>query len=148
MRVILLKDIKGFGKKHEVKEVSPGYARNFLIPKKLVEIAAPPAMAKLANDMAMEEAEEKIKQNLLEKNLNDLSEKTIILKENANDLGHLFARIHQEEISDAIKNEFRLDIAAEFIVIDEPIKALGKFNIKVGVGGKETTFTLVVEKKE
>lgn len=146
--MILLKDVKGLGKKHEIKEVSPGYARNFLIPKKLAEFAAPKAIEKLAKDIAMEEAEEKIKENLLIKNLEGLSGKTIILKENSNELGHLFARIHQEEISDAIKNELRLDIPKEAIMIDEPVKSLGEFEIKVKILGREALFKLIVEKKQ
>ena len=147
MRIILIKDVNGLGKKHEVKEVSPGYARNFLIPQKLAEFAAPNALTRVANEIATEEAEEKIRENLLKKNIEALSGKTITVTENANDLGHLFARIHQAELVEAIKKELGLDILPEFIMLEKPIKEIGKFEIKVKVSGTETTFTLIVEKK-
>jgi len=145
--MILLKDVPGLGRRHEVKEVSPGYARNFLIPKKLAEFAGPSALARLEKDIAVSTAEGKVRDELLRKNMEELSGKTVTLIESANEEGHLYAGIHQKEISDAIKKELRLDIPAEFLTIDKPIKETGEFELSAKWGERGVNFKLVVSSK-
>ncbi len=144
--MILLKDVPGLGRRHEVKEISPGYARNFLIPKKLAEFAAPGALARLERTAAVESAEDKIRGDLLGKNIESANGLTLTLKEKANDLGHLFAGIHKEELSQAIKKDLQLEIPAEYIVLDKPIKETGTFNLSIKGKEREATLTLAVEK--
>ncbi|MDP3958411.1 MAG: 50S ribosomal protein L9 [bacterium] len=147
MKMILLKDVPGLGRRHEVKEVSPGYARNFLMPRKLAAPAAPDALANLTRSAVMEEAEERVKRELLRKNIEEVNGKKLVVKEPANEEGHLYAGIHKEEIAEYLRREFRLEIPSEFIVLEKPVKALGTFEIPIRGEARESTLTLVVEKE-
>lgn len=145
MRVILLKDVKGTGKRYETKEVSPGYARNFLFPKKLAETATPKALALAEKSIATEAAKQDIHKDLLKKNIASIDGERILAVEKANELGHLFAGVHKEEISALIKKEKHLDIPSECIILEKPIKEKGEFIIEVSTAGQKAKFVLVVE---
>jgi large subunit ribosomal protein L9 len=148
MKVILLKDVAKLGKKYEVKNVSDGHAANFLIPHGLVEIATAGNLKKLDTQKTKEEGERKIRNDLLAKNLNDISEVVIQMEEKANDKGHLFAGIHKEELAPVIKAQTRLDIPAEFIHLSKPVKEVGEHEIEVKVEDKTVKFKLIVKAKE
>ncbi len=145
MKIILLKDAPKVGKKYEIKEVPDGYARNFLIKRGFAEMATENAVKRVENVRKAAEAERKIQEDLLMKNLGDIDGITITLKEKANEEGHLFAGIHKEEIISEIKKEARLDIIPEYIELDKPIKKTGEFEIGVSVNGKKAKFKLIVE---
>lgn len=145
MKIILLKDVKGTGKKHETKEVSAGYARNFLFPQKLAEIATPKAIENAKKLIATQVANQNIHKDLLKKNVLSINGERITIVEKVNELGHLFAGIHKEEISELIKKEKRLDIPAENITLLKPIKEKGEFEIEVRGGDEISKFVLVVE---
>ena len=98
MKIILLKDVPKVGKKHETKEVPDGYGRNFLLKRGLAEIATASAIKRVEEIKKTAAVEKKIQEDLLMKNLEDLNDITITLKEKANEEGHLFAGIHKEEI--------------------------------------------------
>src|SRR3990167_11056075 len=103
MKVILKENIKGLGRKYEVREVADGYANNFLIPKKLAEHASSEAIKKTEALKSASIAEEEIREKLTEKQVEMLKEVKIVLKRKANEKGHLFEKIHPEEISSALK---------------------------------------------
>ncbi len=145
MKVILLKDVSKVGRKYETKNVPDGYARNFLIKNGLAEMATDAAVKKVDAIKKAAEAERKIQEDLLMKNLGDINGITITLKEKANEEGHLFAGIHKEEIISEIKKETRLDMLPEYIDLEKPIKKTGEFEITVSVSGKKAKFKLVVE---
>ena len=145
MKVILLQDVPRVGQKYDIKEVANGYGRNYLIPRGLAEVSTEKAIAKIAVLKARHEEEKKIREDLLLKNLEDLNNVKIIVQEKANDKGHLFAGIHKEEIIPAIKEQTHLDMDAEHITLEHPIKELGEHDIEVKVGDKSVTFKLVVE---
>lgn len=146
MKVILLKDVPGTGKHLDIKDVASGYAQNFLIPKKLAVVATQSAIDELKNKKQKQEGDLKVQEDLLHKNLEALSGQKLTIKEKANEEGHLFAGVHKEEISKAIKSELKLDIPAEFIEQDKPIKAVGESEVPVSAHGKTVKFTLVIEK--
>ncbi len=146
MKIILLKDVPGTGKHYDVKEVSAGFASNYLIPNKLGVVATPSLIQKMEVEKKNALAHSKISENLALKNLGDLSGKSIIIKEKANEEGHLFAGIHGKEISEAIKRELKLDIPEDFLKIDKPIKSLGEHPISTEAFGKKVSFILVVDK--
>ena len=131
MKVILLEDVKSLGKKGEVVNVNDGYARNFVLPKKLgVE-----ATGKNMNDLKLQKAnEEKVAQENLEaarafaKNLED---KEVILTLKVGEGGRTFGSVSTKEISDAIKSQLGKDIDKKKIVMKDSIKALGSFSVKV-----------------
>jgi large subunit ribosomal protein L9 len=147
MKVALLKDISGLGKKNDVKVVSDGYALNFLIPQKSAEVATAGVLAKIELVKKQAEQERKVMEDLLSKNLHTLHDKEVVITREANEKGHLFAAIHKEEISKAAKEELGVDILPEFITLDKPIKEVGEHKIDLKIHGKSATFTLNIKEK-
>lgn len=147
MQIILLKDVKGVGKKHEIKAVADGYALNSLIPQKLAEVATPGALARVSLLKEQEEVERKIKEDLLSKNLKSVHDARVEVTVAANDEGHLFAGLHGVDIAPLVKASTGIDLLPEFIQLDKPIKTTGEHKIDVKVQGKSATFTLVVKAK-
>ena len=145
MKVVLLKDVPKLGKKFEIKEVSDGHALNFLIPNGFAETGTEKSLKKVEVMKVKEAAELKIQEDLLKKNLKDLSGVTIEMTEKANEKGHLFAGIHKNEIIPALKAQTRLDILPEHIMLEKPIKEVGEFEIEVKVQDKIAKFKLVVK---
>lgn len=144
MKVILLKQVPKVGQKYEVKNVSDGYAMNFLFPRRLAEAATPSAIKRIETRKSADDGERKIHEDLLLKNVKDLEGVRVEMTETANDLGHLFAGIHADEISVALQQQSRLQILPEYIVLDKPIKTLGEHKIPVKIQDVSTSFTLVV----
>ena len=131
MKIILLQDVKSLGKKGEIVEVNQGYARNFVLPKKLGVEATP----KNLNDLKLKnQNDEKIAaENLAEaeelKAL--LAEKkiTCTMKVGAN--GKTFGSVSSKEIAELIKAQLNIDIDKKKIVLKDPVQALGGYNVKI-----------------
>jgi len=145
MKVILLQDVPKLGKKYEVKNVADGHALNFLMPKGAAQVATPKNLEKVELLRKQAVDDQKIQEDILIKNLKNIEGVTITLKEKANDKGHLFAGIHKDELIKAIKKETQLDIPADYIVLEKPVKNIGESNIEVRVQDKAVSFKLVVE---
>lgn len=146
MKVIFLKDVPRVGRKYDIKNIADGYAMNFLLPKKLVELATPKAVADLENKKKNIAIEKEIQTDLLIKNLEEIKGKTLHIKAKADDKGHLFKGIHSKEIVDAMKIEHHADINEEFIILEKPIKEIGGHEIQIEIMGKKSSFKLVIEK--
>lgn len=140
MKVILLQDVKKVGKKYDTKNVADGYALNFLIPRKLAEVSNGTNEGKLGALKARDEAEKKIQEDLLMKNLKSIDGIVIEMEEKANDKGHLFKGVHKEELIAAIKKQTELDMTPEHIVLDKPIKEVGEHVVEVKVQAKAVKF--------
>ena len=110
MKVILLQSVPKIGNKYDVKNVSDGYATNFLFPRKLAEIATDSAVTRMMNTKSRNEGDKKVHEDLLMKNLKDLEGARVEMTESANDKGHLFAGIHAVEIIPALKEQTRLEV--------------------------------------
>jgi large subunit ribosomal protein L9 len=130
MKIILLEDIEKVGKKYDVKEVKDGYARNFLIPKNLVKIAN-------AKNMKWLEAQKQTKSAIAEEDLKKVEARAsaidgqeIVISVKVGDKGQLFESITGHKISEKIK-ELGTVVDADQIILDEPIKELGEFPIKI-----------------
>ncbi len=147
MKIILLKDVAKVGRRYETKDISDGYAINLLIPKGLAMAATPNALKQIEGEKAKYEGEKKLHQELLLKNLKDLEGVTITMYEKANEKGHLFAGVHKQEIIPEIQKQTRLQVDAEHIILDKPIKEIGDHDIEIKVGEKKVTFTLKIEAK-
>ena len=148
MKVILLKDIKGVGKKFEEKSVSDGHATNFLIPKKLaVSLSGASAGAIKALKEQEEKSREKQAQALTE-NISQLAGLKLEIKMKANEQGHLFEKITTGKISEILKEEKGITIDPEHILLENSIKELGTFEIPVdpstSLGAGKTRFILEV----
>ena len=143
MKVILQQDVKGQGKKGQMIEASDGYARNFLLPRKL----AVAATAENINTMKMQEKAKKAQEAAEKAEAQAIAEKlagiTVKVTAKGGNGGRLFGAVTSKEISDALKAQFGLDIAKTKLVQEEPIKAFGGYKLKVKLG-YEITGTLSV----
>ncbi|MEK7572362.1 MAG: 50S ribosomal protein L9 [Patescibacteria group bacterium] len=145
MKVIFSKDVPRVGKKNDVKEVNDGYAINFLFPNKLAERASSSSLRELEKRQKEILIERELEESLLIKNLGEIEGKKITLKGKANDKGHLFSAIHKKEILEAMKNEHKIEIDEDFLVLEKPIKEIGEFNISIKVKNKKSFLKLRVE---
>ena len=134
MKVIFNVDVRGQGKKGELKEVSDGYARNYLLPRKLASEATTDNINALklkekarAAQMAREKAE-------AEANAKKLGEITVTVRAKAGDKGKLFGSVTSQEISDALKAQHGIEIEKNKIDHPEPIKTFGSFQLKAKLG--------------
>lgn len=143
MKVILQQDVKGQGKKGQMIEASDGYARNFLLPRKL----AVPATAENVNTMKMQEkakkAQEATEKAEAEATAAKLKELTVKVVAKGGNGGRLFGAVTSKEIADALQAQHGIAIPKTKIVQDEPIKAFGGYELKVKLG-YEVTGTLKV----
>lgn len=145
MKVIFLHDVPRVGRKNDVKEINSGYAMNFLLPRKLAITATPEAIKALELRKKEVLIEREIQEDLLQKNLEEIKGKVVVMKAKADDKGHLFSGIHAKEIAGRLYKDHGAVVSEEFIVLDKPIKALGEHEIVVKVKDKETSFKLRVE---
>ncbi len=145
MKIILLKDIQKVGRKYDVKNVADGYALNMLIPRGLAQAATSQAVAKIEAMKANDREDKKIQAELLLKNLESVKSLKLVLKEKANEKGHLFAGITRELLSEEIEHASRLSIDPSSIILPKPIKEVGEHKVIVEAGDKKAEFTVVVE---
>ena len=144
MKVILQQDVKGQGKKGQLIEASDGYARNFLLPRKL----AVEATADNLNTMKLQEkakqakqAAEKAEAEALAAKLKDI---TVRISGKAGNGGRLFVSITTKEISEELKKQYSIDLPKAKLVLDEPIKAFGGYELKAKLGYEITGTVKVV----
>ena len=149
MKVILQQDVKGQGKKGEMIEVSEGYGRNFLIPRKI----AVPATTDAINTMKMKEKARIAEEARLKAEAQATAEKLkncmVKITAKAGESGKLFGAVTTKEISDALKAQFELDIPKQKLVLDEPIKSFGNYEVKARLGFEisGTVYVSVYEEK-
>ena len=139
MKVILLKDVKGTGKKGEVKEVSDGYARNFLIKKGVALEASQANMKELDEKEKSKERKALIEYEeavLLGKQMEEIN---IQIEVKAGEGGRLFGSITSKEIAEQLKKQKNLDIDKRKILMDEPIRTLGSTFVEIKLHQKVTT---------
>lgn len=147
MKVILLQDIRGKGKKGQMIEASDGYARNYLLPRKMaIEATADNINTMKMNDKAKAEqaAREKAQAQEFAEKLKDI---TVELSGKAGTGGRLFGSITSAEVSEALKKQHGITIDKKKIVQDEPIKSFGTFTLKAKLG-YEITASITVHVSE
>ena len=140
MKVVLLQDVKGQGKKDQIIEVSDGYARNFLLPKKLAAVAD----AAVMNDIKNKEAAKAHKIEVEKKEAKEQAEKlqtlTVKLKIQGGADGRVYGSVTSKDIAEALKEQHKIDIDKRKIVLDAPIKNYGAYTLDVKlypeIGGK------------
>ncbi|MFT4105603.1 MAG: 50S ribosomal protein L9 [Lacrimispora sp.] len=144
MEIVLLEDVKALGKKGQIVKVNDGYARNFILPKKLgIE-----ATSKNLNDLKLQKAnEEKVAAEVLEeaKALGaKLSESSVTLSIKAGEGGRAFGSVSGKEISAAIKSQLGYDIDKKKLVLPDPLKTFGSHEVPVKLH-KDVTAKLIVK---
>ena len=143
MKVILLQDVKGQGKKGQLIEASDGYARNFLLPRKLAVAATAENLNTMKQQEKAKKAQEAAEKAEAEATAARLKDIVVKITAKAGSGGRLFGAVTSKEISDALKAQHGLDIAKSKLVQEEPIKAFGTYELKCKLG-YEVTGTLRV----
>lgn len=131
MKVILLADVKGVGKKQEIVNVSDGYARNFLFPRKLATDATPGAAKELEKKQAAERARETERRMTAEKKASSLRGKVITVVAKCGSQGRLYGSVTGAEIAEALKAQHGVDVDKRKIDLAEPIRAVGETDVVI-----------------
>ena len=147
MKVILLQDVKGKGKKGQMLEVSDGYARNYMLPKKLaIEATADAINTKNMNDKAAAEKSAKERAEAVEISRR-IREMTVTVKAKGGGAGRLFGSVTTQEIADALKASSGIALDKRKIVLADPIKSVGTYTVQCKLG-YEITAPLTVKIEE
>lgn len=145
MKVILLSDVTKVGKKYDVVDVAPGFARNFLLARGLGE-AVTKSTEKRVADLEKKREVEKVRQTeLLEKAFAGIKSAVLTLKRAANEEGHLYAGVTAEDLAVELSKQIGATINAEHIALEKAIKEVGEFTISVELRDKKAEFKVVIE---
>jgi large subunit ribosomal protein L9 len=148
MKVILLKDVPGTGRKGEIKQVADGYARNFLIKKNLARVATTEVVGKI---VAKEEKIVKTNKKELQesqKNASKLDGREIEIIEKASEEGNLYAAVNANKIVKEVKKQLGVDIKSKQVKIETPIKELGEHEVCLTFSqGLEADLRVIVSEK-
>ena len=149
MKVIFNTDVRGQGRKGEMKEVSDGYARNYLLPRKLASEATADALNALKLKEKAKAAQMAKEKALAEENAKRLSGVVVQISARAGQGGRLFGAVTSQEIAEALREQHGIEIEKNKIVQAEPIKQFGSFEVKAKLGYEVsgTINVLVTEKK-
>lgn len=131
MKVILLDNIKGVGKKDEVINASDGYARNFLFPKKLALEATKDNLVKLKAKQDSTQHKKDLEKAKAIEIANKLKEIVLKIEVKAGDNGKIFGGVTSKEISENLKTQYNIDVDKKKIVLKETIKVLGTVNVDI-----------------
>lgn len=131
MKVILLEDVRGSGKKGELVNVSDGYARNFLLPKKLAKEANAQALNELKNAEQARQHKIETEKSQAKEYADILNNKTIKITANAGKNGKLFGSVTSKEIAEQIKSLFNITVDKRKLDLDMDIKSFGTYQCEV-----------------
>jgi large subunit ribosomal protein L9 len=145
MKVMLTQDVKGQGKKDQIIEVSDGYARNFLLPKKLAIIAD----AKAVNEAKNKEASQNHKIEVAKAEANATAQKlaaiTVRIQESAGNDNRLYGAVTSKDIAEKLAKDHGITIDKKKITLSEPIKTFGTYKAEVKLYGAEITGIITVQ---
>jgi large subunit ribosomal protein L9 len=142
MKVVLLQDVKGQGKKNDIINVSDGYARNFLFPRKLATVADAKAIADVNNKKSSEAHKIEVKKAQASALASKINETKVVLTAEAGKDGRFYGAITAKDIAEALKSQHGIDIDKRKIDLDAQIKSFGSYFVDVklysGIVGKLT----------
>jgi len=148
MKIVLLEDIDKLGKKYEIKEVSDGYARNFLIPKGLAKLATPKniKLAKIKKEKELRKAEEQLRR--VQKMAAQIEGQEITISLKTGEKGQLFESVTSQMVSKKLA-EMGFEIKKSQIEISKPIKEIGEYAVKIDFEhGLEAEIKLIVTEEK
>ena len=134
MKVILQQDVKGKGKRGQMIEVSDGYARNYMLPRKIaVEATADNVNTMRMNDKAQQEKRQKEREEAfaISKKMKNM---VVVVRAKGGGAGRLFGSVTTQEIAEAIQKQEGINIDKRKIVLDEQIKTVGEYTVKIKLG--------------
>lgn len=146
MFIVLTKDLPGVGQTHDLKNVKPGFYRNYLAPHGFAVAATEALLEKLKAELASKKAVEAKAHEEAVGLLKKLSGKTIVLSARASAKGNLFRAISERALLDAIHDEFKIKLEKSALS-HEPIKTVGAHPVKVSVGGETVELNVKVDAK-
>ena len=145
MKVMLTQDVKGQGKKDQIIEVSDGYARNFLLPKKLAIIADAKAVNEAKNKEASNLHKIEVAKAEAKKIADTLAKTTVNIVESAGNDNRLYGTVTSKEIAETLAKNHGINIDKKKMVMNESIKTFGTYKIEVKLYGAEITGTITVQ---
>ena len=147
MKVILLEDVKGSGKKGELINASDGYARNFLLPKKLAMEATPQALNELKQKEAAKERRLALEKQAALDAAAAVRGKTVRITSAVGQNGKLFGSVTAAEVAEELKKQYGIEVDRRKIALESEIKAFGTYNaeVKFGYGVTAALYVLVAE---
>lgn len=134
MKVILQQDVKGQGKKGQMIDAAEGYARNYLLPRKLAILATTDAINTMNLKEKARRAEEAANREAAVTLGGKIKDITVKIAAKGGKEGKLFGAITSKEISEALAQQYQLDVAKQKIVLDEPIKSFGTYEVRAKLG--------------
>ncbi len=136
MKVILLQDVKGTGKKDQIVEASDGYARNFLLPKKLAREATAEALNSIEKSKSADRHREEVKRQEAEKLARELKGKVVQLSVRGGENGKIYGSVTNDQIATALREQLKIEVDKRKIEVEEPIKTAGQafINLKLMAG--------------
>lgn len=136
MKVILLKDVKGTGKKDQILEVSDGYARNYLLPRQIAREATAEALNSIEHAKSAQKHREEAKRQEAEQKSKDLKGKVVVIHARGGEHGRLYGSITNEQIAEALREQHGVDVDKRKIEVDEPVRTVGQtlFTVKLSAG--------------
>ncbi len=134
MKVILLKDYPSLGRGGEIKEVSEGYANNFLFPRQIASSATKAVVTEMESKVTSEKNRNTKKINYEKKLLNKLRGKSITINEKSNEQGVLYRAVTSQIIREKVVANFKVEVDENKIKISSPIKHIGKYDISIDYG--------------
>ena len=144
MKIILLQDIAKIGKKFEIKNVSSGYAVNFLLPKRLAKTATKQTIKELETEKKKDEERKNTETKELQEKIGKLKD-SIEIKVKTNQEGKLFAGLDEKEISQVIQEKVGVNINPKIIKLGKAIKEAGEHKVKIQIADKEIELILNVK---
>ncbi|MBI5140165.1 MAG: 50S ribosomal protein L9 [Candidatus Vogelbacteria bacterium] len=145
MKVVFTKDVPRVGRKYEVKEVSDGYGRNFLIKNGLAVLADSKALRLAEGAMEYAKVNKETGLKKIEEYVSKFKNLAIKLCGRANADGHLFAGIKAEEILIALDEQAGIRLEKDCLILPKPIKQIGEYSVELNMAGRRAPFKLVVE---
>lgn len=144
MKVILLQDIAGVGKKWDVKNVKGGYGRNYLLARNLAVLATAKALKEAKLKKEREVQKKAVQKDLFEKSLESLQDFAFVVERKANEKGHLYDSVDVREIAELLKEKLGGEIPLEYIKLENPIKEIGKHKITVQKEDVKASFEIEI----
>jgi large subunit ribosomal protein L9 len=148
MKVIFLADVRGVGRRSEIKEVSPGYARNFLFENKLAIPATPAAIKKLEDSLRAQERYEAAETTQLKRIADKMKEEKLVFKVKSDDTGRVFGSVNKEMILTGLRDTGLITTEHIGVVLNHPLKELGEHQVEIDLRkGVRAKLTVILQKQ-
>ena len=144
VEVLLLQDVNGIGKKDDLLVVGDGYALNFLLPTAKAMIATPTVRRRYAEQIRRRAEEREAERMSQETKAATVAHKEVRFERKTTKTGKLYAAITEKHLVDELKKQHNIEIKEADITIDQPIKALGEFEVSLSLAGSQTPLTVSI----